>query len=334
MVVKMQLRGINVIRRKLADGTVKEYHYHRATGKPLPGKPGSPEYLMAYAKAQERSVSEPFSMGRLIEDFMRSPEFTGLADSTKASYRTHLDAIKKTGGDLPNDEMTEAAVYKMRDEIWATAPRQAELRVAILSRLFNWGAKRGFRKDNPAADIEKIKRKTKSYEPWTEEEITAFYKSAPKHVADVVTMALYTGQRMGDCLKMTWGDISDGAIQVRQEKTDTSLWIPIHPDLQAMLDKLTKGPGKILLNSRGKPWTIDGYKSSFTQAKQDAGVDKQFHGCRSTSATNLADVGVPMEDIMALTGHRTLKMVQHYTKRADQRRRAKNAVVNLPSRKS
>jgi integrase len=328
---KMHIKGVNPVKRKLADGTIKYYYYWRATGKKLPDDPESAEFLAAVAKCMERAKSDPFTMGRLIEDYMRSPEYSGLADSTKASYKSHLDAIKALSGDLPNDEWTEADVYQMRDDLWQTAPRQAELRVAILSRLFNWGAKRGYRKDNPAADIEKIKRKTKSYEPWSEEEITAFYKAAPKHVSNVVTMALYTGQRQGDCLKMTWGDISDGAIQVRQEKTDRTMWIPIHADLQAMLDGLKKRPGRILLTSRDKPWTNDGFRSSFATAKE--GIDKQFHGLRATAATNLADAGVPDKEIMAITGHRTTAMVTHYTRNADQKRRATAAVAKLPSRK-
>lgn len=328
---KMHIKGVNPVKRKLADGTVKYYYYWRATGKKLPDDPESAEFLAAVAKCMERAKSDPFTMGDLIEKYMRSPEFTGLAASTKAGYKTHLDAIKALSGDLPNDEWTEADVYAMRDDLWQTAPRQAELRVAILSRLFNWGAKRGYRKDNPAADIEKIKRKTKSYEPWTEEEIAAFYKAAPKHVADVVTMALYTGQRQGDCLKMTWGDISGGAIQVRQEKTDQTLWIPIHPDLQAMLDTLEKRPGKILLNSRGMAWSNDGFRSSFADAK--TGIAKQFHGLRATAATNLADAGIADKEIMAITGHRTTAMVTHYTRNADQRRRAMTAIPHLPSRK-
>ena len=332
--VKVHIKGVNTIRRKLADGTWKTYYYWRTTGQRLPDDPTSLDFAIACKKAEQRSSFDPFTLGKLIEQYMRSPEFMGLADSTRASYQTHLQALKALGGDLPNDEMTEADVYQMRDLIWSTAPRKAELRVSILSRLFNWGSKRGFRTDNPAANIEKVKRRVNSYEPWSEEEITAFYKSAPKHVCDVVTMALYTGQRQGDCLKMTWGDISNGEIQVRQEKTGETLWIPIHPDLQAMLDTLERRPGKILLTSRGQAWTKDGFRSSFTQAKADAGVDRQFHGTRSTAATNLADAGVPAEIIMGLTGHKTLKMVQHYTRRADRRRGAKAAVTKLPSRRA
>lgn len=328
----VQLKGILKTRKKRKDGSWRYYYYHRATGIRLPDNPNSLDFAIAVKKAEERSSFSHLTFGRLIEQFKNSPEYLGLAEKTRDSYLSHLDALLAWGGDLPNDEMTEADVYAMRDLIWKEAPRKAELRVSVLSRLFNWGAKRGFRKDNPAAGIEKIKRTKNSYEPWLEHEIKAFYEHAPKHVCDVVTMALYTGQRQGDCLKMTWGDISDGAIQVRQEKTDETLWIPIHPDLKAMLDGLAKAPGKILLNSRGQPWTNDGFRSSFAQAKEDSGTTKAFHGFRATAATNLADMGCESDDIASITGHKSAAMVKHYTRRADQKRRAKATIAKLPSR--
>ncbi|WP_150297102.1 tyrosine-type recombinase/integrase, partial [Salipiger aestuarii] len=43
------------------------------------------------------------------------------------------------------------------------------------------------------------------------------------------------------------------------------------------------------------------------------------HGWRYTAATQLADAGVDMRDIQAVTGHKTLSMVQKYTAQANQK---------------
>ena len=47
--MRVRVRGVNTVRRKLADGTVRVHHYHRATGMRLDGEPGSPEFLAGIA---------------------------------------------------------------------------------------------------------------------------------------------------------------------------------------------------------------------------------------------------------------------------------------------
>ena len=157
---------------------------------------------------------------------------------------------------------------------------------------------------------------------------------APPHIAAVVAMALYTGQRLGDCLKARWNDIEDGTIAVVQEKTDEPLLVPIHPDLVLVLDGLKKAPGPILRNAKGLPWTRDGFQSSFNTAKKRLGVEKTFHGLRHTAATKLADAGCDDRTIAAITGHKSASMVRKYTRRADQKKRAIAAVEAFPTRQN
>src|SRR5437588_190464 len=52
-VIRVRLEGINTIRKRLADGTVKIYHYHRATGMRLTGEPGSAEFIASYGDAEK-----------------------------------------------------------------------------------------------------------------------------------------------------------------------------------------------------------------------------------------------------------------------------------------
>nr|WP_237399887.1 tyrosine-type recombinase/integrase [Rhodovulum visakhapatnamense] len=49
------------------------------------------------------------------------------------------------------------------------------------------------------------------------------------------------------------------------------------------------------------------------------------HGWRYTAATQLADAGVDMRDIQAVTGHKTLLMVQKYTAQANQKAASRRA---------
>ena len=51
--VRARLRGVNTVRKRLADGSVRRYHYHRATGLRLSGEPGSKIFLADYAAAEK-----------------------------------------------------------------------------------------------------------------------------------------------------------------------------------------------------------------------------------------------------------------------------------------
>jgi hypothetical protein len=42
--MRVRLRGINPVKAKLADGTVKTYWYAWKGGPPLRGEPGTPEF--------------------------------------------------------------------------------------------------------------------------------------------------------------------------------------------------------------------------------------------------------------------------------------------------
>jgi integrase len=57
-----------------------------------------------------------------------------------------------------------------------------------------------------------------------------------------------------------------------------------------------------------------------------------FHGLRNSAAKRLADAGCTPHQIQAITGHRTLRMVEKYTRQAEQMRLAKAAIVKLRER--
>ncbi|MFC7552635.1 tyrosine-type recombinase/integrase [Pseudoroseomonas wenyumeiae] len=53
------------------------------------------------------------------------------------------------------------------------------------------------------------------------------------------------------------------------------------------------------------------------------------HGLRKAAATRLAELGCTAHEIMAVTGHRTLKEVDRYTRSVSQRVMAESAFSRL-----
>ncbi|MDD2324800.1 MAG: hypothetical protein PHW63_02140 [Alphaproteobacteria bacterium] len=54
-----------------------------------------------------------------------------------------------------------------------------------------------------------------------------------------------------------------------------------------------------------------------------------FHGLRKTATGNLAEAGCTSEQIKAITGHKTDRMVSHYVAGAKQKEPAKAAMAKL-----
>jgi integrase len=127
-------------------------------------------------------------------------------------------------------------------------------------------------------------------------------------------LALWTGQRQGDLIRLSWSGYDGTAIRLRQGKTRKRVTIPVGVPLKAALDarKANRPPSTIILtNTRGLPWTEDGFRTSWGKAFDRSGIsdDLHFHDLRGTAVTRLALAGCTVPQIAAITGH-SLKDVE------------------------
>jgi integrase len=141
-------------------------------------------------------------------------------------------------------------------------------------------------------------------------------------------LGLYTGQREGDCLAMSWHDYDGEQIYVVQSKTGTKLWIPIHSTLREALDAEERVSPIILTTTTGKPYTGSNFRHHFGKAMKAAGLmGLTFHGLRYTAAARLAEVGCSNKEIASVTGHKSLGMIEKYSREADQKRLSGAAIL-------
>ena len=288
----------------------RTYHYAWRGGPRLPGAPGSPEYVEAYAAAH-RARKAPESHGKtvkaLIVAFKASPEFEKLGEHTKRAYRTYLDLIEREFGDMPliavDDPDVAEEFYAWRDGM-SDKPRTADYAVSTLKRLLAWGKKRRrSNKENHAEDIERLHSANKSDAIWTADDFTAFDKIASPELSWTVHLAAFTGLRQSDLIRLAWNHESDGAFGFLTSKRGKFVTIPITPACRALLDRIPKRGPVILTTERGKrPWTADGLRSSFGKTCKDAGVKRTFHDLRRTAATGLLSAGLDSAQVALLMG--------------------------------
>jgi len=98
--VRLHLKGINTARKRLADGSIKNYYYHRGTGKRIQGQPGTPEFVASYAEAAKPEQTDSGTFSALITGYAASPEVAKLAEKTRIDYRRYLDSLRDQFGTM------------------------------------------------------------------------------------------------------------------------------------------------------------------------------------------------------------------------------------------
>jgi integrase len=309
--MRVRLKGINSKRKRLADGSWRTYWYAWKSGPPLRGEPGTPEFIASYNEAVARKVTPPRgTVLSVLTQYQASEDFRGLADSTRRSYVALITRIEKDFGDFPlsalTDRRTRGVFMAWRDEIAASAGRrQADYAWTVLARVLSWSFNRGLVAVNPCERGGRLYRGGgRAEKVWTDVDEAAFLERAPAHLHLPLLLALWTGQRQGDLLRLPWSAYDGTRIRLRQSKTGTPVSFKVGAPLKAALDATPKRSTIILTNSDGKPWTSDGFRASWGKACKAAGVvGVTFHDLRGTAVTRLALVGCMEAQIAAITGH-------------------------------
>jgi integrase len=176
---------------------------------------------------------------------------------------------------------------------------------------------------------------SKGFHCWTDEEIAQFEARHPIGSKPRLAFALllYTGQRRGDVIKMGRQHIKDGVLTITQEKTGTTVAVPVHPQLRAAIDASAGINTNLtfIVTERGRPFPGHSFTAWFRKHCDDAGLPKRcvVHGLRKAAARRLAEAGCTVHEIAAITGHVTLREVERYTKAVDRERLARSAMARL-----
>lgn len=316
----MPIKGVWTVPRILASGQTRYYHYpSRRGGKsfwtsdhPLDGKRLPPEFIAAYeaARAQESGPSQG-SFGRAVLEYeKRSTKFHRMSVRGQSARSQYLDRWRAMP--LKNDHKAGAAplavfdqraiikyITKYRDEIWGHSPSAADEAVFALSAFLRWAKSEGRLDWNRCEGIPGVYERPTEARVWSVEEQSAFLADAPWPVSHFFRLALFTGLRLSDLVKLPVTACKREHIIIPTGKSrgrNTAI-VPIVPPLRELIEAidaqrsgLKAAPTTLLFNSYGKPWTSDGLASSFYRQRRTAisGDDlPSIHDLRKTAATNM-----------------------------------------------
>jgi integrase len=322
--MRKRLPGIASATKKLADGTLRKYYYAWRGGPLLkaedgaPLKPNDPRFFVAYTDAHRSRTKRPEgTMFTLIASFRASAEYTTeISDRTRTSYNRFLKLIEDEFGDMSIDALQNPKArgeFKAWRDTMAHKTRTADLAWTVLARVLSVAKDRGKISVNVCERGGRLYEADRTDRIWTADSIKTFCAAASVELQAGLLLALWTGQRQGDLLRLSWSDYDGTHIRLRQGKTGKRVTITVGVPLKAALDsaKGNRPPATtILVNSYGKPWTEDGFRASWGKAFMRAGLeDLHFHDLRGTAVTRLALAQCTVPQIAAITGH-SLKDVE------------------------
>ena len=123
-----------------------------------------------------------------------------------------------------------------------SGPREADHRLSAISAMLTWGVDRARLTINHVKGFKRLYHSDRSEIIWLQEHIDAFMKVAPVEIQRALILALHTGQRQGDLLRLPWSAYDGERIRLRQGKSRRGknrgplIEIPCTQALRRMLD--------------------------------------------------------------------------------------------------
>lgn len=303
----------------------------------LRGEYGSKEFIAAWQALMAGESLEKTSVNRhtlqwLVDKYQQSADFKGLKQSTQRVRTNILKRVCETGGKLLISQINRNVIAAGRDRRSGT-PFAAISFMKVMSYLFEWAVDAGYAKVNPVKDVKRPKAKTAGHKPWTEDDVIAFYRThGPGTQARLaIELILFTGLRRGDVWTIGPQHIKNDALELKAEKTDAPLFIPLHPILKETLAKVKTGHLAYLVTPKhGRPFkSKESFGNWFGKMCSEAGVPSRAHGIRKTVAQQIAEAGGSNAELKALFGWSSDAMAALYTRNADKKKLAAAAAEKL-----
>jgi integrase len=304
----------------------------------LTGTPWGEDFMRVYAaalegvKALQRDIgaarTTPGSFNSLCVSYYRSPEFRGLKASTQATRRNIVERFRNEHGEKPLRRLERKHIKEIIGAK-ADTPGAANNLLKVLRLLLSYAVDAGMLAANPAIGVRGYKLSGDGHHTWTEAEVAQFEAFHPVGTPARLAFALmlYTAARVGDVARLGWQDVKAERITMRQEKTGQPLALKMHPELVRTLASAPKTNLTFLVGPRGAPYTGKYLSLWFARQCHRAGLPQcTAHGLRKTAATRLSNAGASVDHIRALTGHKTTKEVERYTRERDQARLQEQAL--------
>lgn len=298
---------------------------------------GTPEFDRAYRDAiagkgrpDSPSKAKGGTLKWLVDRYKETAAWRDLSPATRRQRENIFRNVLKTGGDKPFADITKDTI-QIGLAKRADTPFSARNFLQAMRGIFIWAHKADLVKQDPTATISASRPRTEGFVVWSEADIDRYEARWPTGTRERLAfdILLYTGLRRGDAAKLGRQHVRNGLITLRMEKTGDVVMIPILPVLDRSIAASPTGEITFIAGERGRPMAKESFGNWFKEACVKAGVPGSAHGLRKAGATRAAENGATVAQLEAIFGWRGGGMAALYTRAADRRRLAMQAMDKL-----
>lgn len=258
--------------------------------------------ILPRLEAQEAPSADD-TVASIIDAYLRSPQYFGLADKTRVDYARSLAMLREKYGSARfatseadaarGDRFRRMHVASHLDS--ATAKVAANRQIACLSSAFALAIRQGRTEYNPCRGVERNSERPRD-RLIDHHDYAKLKHAAPPVIRIAMLLARLTAIRESDLLALTWHQIRDGEIHIQPSKTqNTSRMkqrIRITPAVRAVLEAARTLRGNlrsttVIHTGHGQPYTQSGFQSMWQRTVKASGVhDVHFHDLKARAVTD------------------------------------------------
>jgi integrase len=296
-----------------------------------------------YADLQEGHEKRNMTMGEFIEEFRRS--YNGWSAESFRRNEYFLKNILHEWRDTPLQGIGTGAIQRWLGRLQKEGSQQGRNRReeeikkdfnvqtqalnrplskatinrhrSCLSALFKTAVQWGYVSHNPVKDVPHLKEEQTVPESLTDEEIAKLMAELKPYAQIAVFLLINTGCRQEELFGMKWDQVNfeRNLLMLPDTKTGDFRAIPMIRQVRGLLfeKKQTTESEYVITGEDGEH--IQSIKKSLKRAAERAGIPHvHHHKLRHTFATKMRELGVPLDRIQELLGHKTMAMTMRYAK--------------------
>ena len=216
-------------------------------------------------------------------------------------------------------------------EEWVKRGIQLANHVSVVAgRAYRYGLDMEYVKNNPFTLVRKITPAPRKV-TWTEDQVREFLNIAYgdfvyRNVGLIVQMAYEWCQRVGDMRMLEWSsiDFDNKRLDLVQSKRGASVHLPISDGLLEMLEEQRNdfdfqqyvAPMPTPVDGEYRPFSMERLSKIGRKIMRQAELPEELRlmDLRRTGTTEMVEAGVPLPQIMSVTGHANPQSVKPYIK--------------------
>ena len=290
---------------------------------------GRERRIRCSTKSEAKALYGRMKSEQLSGRYFEKPKTIPFRDVAN-DYITRIDARRKRKGD--DKSRIDRWIAELGDlDINKIGPRHIEKVLTALAdekyqsgtilRFFgvvkaalNDARRLGLLKENPATRVKPPKVNNVLVRYLTAEQETTLLEHLPEKYRPIVVVAVNTGCRQGELLRLTWADVdwNTGILTIRETKTGDPRRVPMNSTVQGLLSATQKSSTGAF-HDRIFPLDARYLRRAFEKAVDASKLAPfRFHDLRHTFASRLAMQGANDRTLMALGGWKSPAMLSRY----------------------